>query len=151
LIALYYIFLFPVLACYLRLIQIIIVEPGYVSRGRGWDNQRRKALEKDPHRRKHRRTSRASASQGNGESPPWPGTTAASGSQTRGSQHDGSEREEHKAEVGLEDWWSKEVFVCQYDGFPAWCSTCLNFKPDRTHHCREIQRCVRKMDHFCPW
>jgi hypothetical protein len=38
LIALYYIFLFPVLAYYLRLMQIIIVEPDYVSKEREWDN-----------------------------------------------------------------------------------------------------------------
>ena len=27
----------------------------------------------------------------------------------------------------------------------------MNFKPDRSHHCREVNRCVQKMDHFCPW
>ena len=52
---------------------------------------------------------------------------------------------------GLEDFYGKDAFVCQGDGRPIWCSTCENWKPDRSHHCREIERCVRKMDHFCPW
>ncbi|KAL9129221.1 MAG: hypothetical protein Q9175_007350 [Cornicularia normoerica] len=52
---------------------------------------------------------------------------------------------------GLQDFYSRDAFVCQTDGRPIWCSTCLNWKPDRAHHCREIERCVRKMDHFCPW
>ncbi len=51
----------------------------------------------------------------------------------------------------VEDFWLKDFFVCNYDGRPPFCSTCLNFKPDRTHHCSEVDRCVRKMDHFCPW
>ncbi|PYH48942.1 DHHC family palmitoyltransferase [Aspergillus saccharolyticus JOP 1030-1] len=52
---------------------------------------------------------------------------------------------------GLEEFYTKDVFVCQPDGRPLYCSTCCHFKPDRTHHCREVDRCVRKMDHFCPW
>lgn len=52
---------------------------------------------------------------------------------------------------GLEDFYKREVFTCESDGRPIWCSTCLNWKLDRAHHCREVGRCVRKMDHFCPW
>lgn len=51
----------------------------------------------------------------------------------------------------LKEFYQKDVFVCQGDGRPIWCSMCENWKPDRAHHCREIERCVRKMDHFCPW
>ncbi|KAJ5735584.1 uncharacterized protein N7483_000709 [Penicillium malachiteum] len=54
-------------------------------------------------------------------------------------------------ELSLETFYTKEVFVCQDDGRPQYCSTCCQFKMDRSHHCREIDRCVRKMDHFCPW
>lgn len=53
--------------------------------------------------------------------------------------------------AGLESFYTKDVFVCQEDGRPPWCSTCCQFKTDRAHHCREVDRCVRKMDHFCPW
>ncbi|AEO64994.1 uncharacterized protein THITE_2111458 [Thermothielavioides terrestris NRRL 8126] len=52
---------------------------------------------------------------------------------------------------GLEQFYSKDVFVCETDGRPRWCSTCCNWKPDRAHHCSEIERCVKKMDHYCPW
>ncbi|KAL4925781.1 DHHC family palmitoyltransferase [Aspergillus undulatus] len=53
--------------------------------------------------------------------------------------------------AGLENFYKKDVFVCQPDGRPLFCSKCCHSKPDRTHHCREVDRCVRKMDHFCPW
>ncbi|CAI7597564.1 unnamed protein product [Penicillium pancosmium] len=53
--------------------------------------------------------------------------------------------------VGLESFYTKDVFVCQEDGRPPYCSACCQFKADRSHHCRELDRCVRKMDHFCPW
>ncbi|CEL02988.1 hypothetical protein ASPCAL04149 [Aspergillus calidoustus] len=53
--------------------------------------------------------------------------------------------------AGLEKFYKRDVFVCQPDGRPIYCSKCCHYKPDRTHHCREVDRCVRKMDHFCPW
>lgn len=31
------------------------------------------------------------------------------------------------------------------------CPKCCSIKPDRAHHCSVCQRCVRKMDHHCPW
>ncbi|CAH8562450.1 unnamed protein product [Schistosoma turkestanicum] len=34
---------------------------------------------------------------------------------------------------------------------PIRCIKCLSIKPDRAHHCRICQRCIRKMDHHCPW
>jgi Uncharacterized protein containing DHHC-type Zn finger len=52
---------------------------------------------------------------------------------------------------GLEAFYSKDVFVCENDGMPRWCSRCCNYRIDRVHHCSELERCVRKMDHFCPW
>ncbi|PKS12051.1 hypothetical protein jhhlp_001347 [Lomentospora prolificans] len=52
---------------------------------------------------------------------------------------------------GLERFYSKDVFVCESDGRPKWCHDCGQWKPDRASHSREIERCVRKMDHYCPW
>jgi len=31
------------------------------------------------------------------------------------------------------------------------CPKCISIKPDRAHHCSVCQRCIRKMDHHCPW
>ncbi|KAG4304107.1 hypothetical protein PORY_002471 [Pneumocystis oryctolagi] len=44
-----------------------------------------------------------------------------------------------------------DAYVCENDGFPRWCAVCEVYKPDRAHHCSEVQRCVLKLDHFCPW
>lgn len=32
-----------------------------------------------------------------------------------------------------------------------WCNKCVNYKPERAHHCRKCDTCVLKMDHHCPW
>ncbi|KAI1080519.1 zf-DHHC-domain-containing protein [Whalleya microplaca] len=52
---------------------------------------------------------------------------------------------------GLEKFYTKDVFVCENDGRPKWCSECCNWKADRVHHSTEINRCVYRMDHYCPW
>ncbi|KAF7988707.1 hypothetical protein HCN44_001280 [Aphidius gifuensis] len=31
------------------------------------------------------------------------------------------------------------------------CPRCCSIKPDRAHHCSVCQRCIKKMDHHCPW
>lgn len=36
-------------------------------------------------------------------------------------------------------------------GNKRFCSHCVKFKPERTHHCRQCGKCVLKMDHHCPW
>jgi palmitoyltransferase len=45
----------------------------------------------------------------------------------------------------------RDAYVCDYDGAPLFCEKCNAFKWDRMHHCKELGRCVRKMDHYCPW
>ncbi|KAF4336995.1 Palmitoyltransferase PFA5 [Fusarium beomiforme] len=52
---------------------------------------------------------------------------------------------------GLEAFYSKDIFICEMDGQPKWCSECANWKPDRAHHSSEYGHCVYKMDHVCPW
>lgn len=31
------------------------------------------------------------------------------------------------------------------------CAECCSVKPDKAHHCSVCKRCIRKMDHHCPW
>lgn len=31
------------------------------------------------------------------------------------------------------------------------CNKCASIKPDRAHHCSVCERCIRRMDHHCPW
>ncbi|XP_069584969.1 palmitoyltransferase ZDHHC3-like isoform X1 [Ranitomeya imitator] len=31
------------------------------------------------------------------------------------------------------------------------CHRCETYRPPRAHHCRVCHRCVRRMDHHCPW
>lgn len=44
-----------------------------------------------------------------------------------------------------------DAYVCDYEGTPLFCEKCRIYKLDRMHHCKELGRCVRKMDHYCPW
>lgn len=37
------------------------------------------------------------------------------------------------------------------NGQMRYCSKCMCWKPDRTHHCRTCRTCVLRMDHHCPW
>ena len=40
----------------------------------------------------------------------------------------------------------------QYPGQVIYrCPRCLSIKPLRAHHCSVCKRCIRKMDHHCPW
>ncbi len=124
---------------YLRLTHAVVTNPGYIPRGPQW------YVENGKERRRNR------------SSPTKPGLPDLE-------KQNGSTSSSPHAHVpsaygpandvpapGLEDFYNREVFTCESDGRPIWCSTCLNWKADRAHHCREVDRCVRKMDHFCPW
>ncbi|WPH05087.1 palmitoyltransferase pfa5-like protein [Acrodontium crateriforme] len=52
---------------------------------------------------------------------------------------------------GLEEFYNRDVFVCDSRGLPIWCAYCQAWKPDRAHHNQDTGRCTLKMDHFCPW
>ena len=32
-----------------------------------------------------------------------------------------------------------------------WCETCKHYRPLRARHCREVDACVKRFCHFCPW
>ncbi|EME45860.1 hypothetical protein DOTSEDRAFT_71528 [Dothistroma septosporum NZE10] len=61
------------------------------------------------------------------------------------------ERRASEPHPSINDFWQRDVFVCDPNGSPIWCAHCRNWKPDRTHHSQDVGRCTRKMDHFCPW
>ena len=130
---------------YVRLLYTVTANPGYVSRSSQWRTlQESKVKTRGQHYQRYRKSPGRSfngSTRGN----------AAGDSAENGSPTGHGYSVEASTVPGLQDFYSRDVFVCQTDGRPAWCSTCLNWKPDRAHHCREIERCVRKMDHFCPW
>lgn len=72
---------------------------------------------------------------------------------TRGRPYSWSPTRPHPGDRprNLAEFLDKEVFACENDGLPRYCGYCDCWKPDRSHHCSEVGRCVMKMDHFCPW
>lgn len=134
---------------YARLLYTVTVDTGYVPRSSQWCAlEESKAKEKRQHKQRYRkRCSRnpdgSTLEDGGGENGSlWGHGYTGEASTTPATTGPAP---------GLQDFYSRDAFVCQTDGRPIWCFTCLNWKPDRAHHCREVQRCVRKMDHFCPW
>jgi palmitoyltransferase len=107
---LYFFLLIPYIISYLRILQIIQTNPGYISKG---TNRQEKEVN---------HLDNAAILDGS-ISPP----------------------------EGIEQFYAKDVFVCDSNGIPIFCTQCNNWKPDRTHHCSEVGRCVRRMDHYCPW
>lgn len=78
----------------------------------------------------------------------------ATGSTLQGHSYDAYDSEppaERPEPENFHEWYNRDVFVCENNGRPIWCYYCNSYKPDRSHHCSELQRCVYKMDHFCPW
>ena len=149
LIVVYAILLLIVAFSYFRLLYTVASNPGFVPRGPKWRSgkgSRKKAGQgqKEHERRANKRTEKShhdvEHSGGHKGGPAFP-----NGSPIHEDKHG------QDTSPTLKDFYNRKVFTCEGDGRPIWCSTCLNFKPDRAHHCREVGRCVRKMDHFCPW
>ncbi|VDM43885.1 unnamed protein product [Toxocara canis] len=59
-----------------------------------------------------------------------------------------SESENDESDSGADVMMLKPKFVGE-----DWsiCTRCESYRPPRAHHCRVCRRCVRKMDHHCPW
>ena len=142
--AIYYLLLISMVATYIRLLYGVFYNPGYLPLGA----ERLKADSSRPastHSRRRRSRHRNSRK---GREIEKPDQTVDL--EQGGNTHTGGGAFELDP-AGLESFYTKDVFVCQDDGRPPYCSTCCQFKTDRAHHCREVDRCVRKMDHFCPW
>lgn len=144
--AIYYVLLIPMVLTYLQLYYYVLWNPGYLPLGAQRlqdDEDAKNSKRSHPKRGRRRGSSRKAPDPEKTQQPEEDverGVLANDGNDTP--QPDLS---------GLEKFYTKDVFVCQEDGRPPWCTTCCIFKPDRSHHCRELGRCVRKMDHFCPW
>ncbi|OJD31339.1 palmitoyltransferase pfa5 [Diplodia corticola] len=133
---------------YVRIIATLKVDPGLVPLGRG-------SADEGGRRRKGRgrkgRRDGGGQRQRRGE---WGGGDGVGDGGGVFEDEEGrtwAERQYEEKLKRLEKFVPREVFVCDYDGLPLWCDKCSNWKPDRTHHCSDLGRCVRRMDHFCPW
>lgn len=151
---LYFLLLIPVVVCYFRLLQTIIINPGYVPRGPQWHKGlRQQGLQLGPRRTARSRRPSAVPQEKSGH--PNSNQAIESGGLI-GRDYDQTTVPFQGSDMtalqnGLEEVWTRDAFVCDAEGRPIFCSTCLNYKPDRAHHCKEVGRCVRKMDHYCPW
>lgn len=148
---LYSILLLLMANTYFRLLFTVAFNPGYVPRGAQWHANRKNIRKSSGRSRSHGNP----GSYQSREKPEEAAHDCKEGNRALGSAYapsnDTSAPNTIGPAPGLQDFYNRDVFICKGDGRPIWCSTCLNWKPDRAHHCREIGRCVRKMDHYCPW
>ncbi|KAI5867660.1 zf-DHHC-domain-containing protein [Durotheca rogersii] len=121
---LYFLLLLLMIATYLRTLTTVLLDPGLAPLGPLAVDRRKKETEKRA--RAHRRDDLEGQPYYTGPDP-------------------------NPDSPGLEQFYTKDVFVCENDGRPKWCSECCNWKADRVHHSSEINRCVMRMDHYCPW
>ncbi|KAJ5165212.1 Zinc finger DHHC-type palmitoyltransferase [Penicillium coprophilum] len=138
-IAIYYVLLIPMVVSYLHLYYHVMWDPGYLPLGEQKlaDDENAKQLKRHRGKKSSRKADPEKTNQADADVERGSISTAVG----IPVQSDG----------WLESFYTKDVFVCQEDGRPLWCSTCGQYKTDRAHHCRELGRCVRKMDHYCPW
>lgn len=134
---------------YFRLVHTVVTNPGYTPRGPQWHAQnagKRRHSRSRPVKPGLRDLEKQNGAYNNSAAPPGesPPSRSANVPSAFGPADD-------IPMPSLQDFYMRDVFTCESDGRPIWCSTCLNWKLDRAHHCREVARCVRKMDHFCPW
>ncbi|KAJ5360488.1 Zinc finger DHHC-type palmitoyltransferase [Penicillium concentricum] len=138
--AIYYVLLIPMVVSYIHLYYHVLWNPGYLPLGE------QKLADDESAKQSKRRRGKKSARKADPEKSPNQADTDVE----RGSNSTTVDIQV-QSDVWLESFYTKDVFVCQEDGRPLWCSTCCQYKTDRAHHCRELGRCVRKMDHYCPW
>lgn len=122
-------------SCYLRLVLIVSFDPGYIPQ--------RPVYEDGLHK-----TTTTSEKQTCRSCVP---TRVVEGQELAQLDYEGILRHGTPAPAGIEGFYTKDAFVCDKNGLPLWCHTCGNWKADRVHHSRDVGRCVKKMDHFCPW
>lgn len=151
LLVVYPILLLLFVVLYVRILQIIITNPGYIAKGKIPEEQGQGT------ERKEQRVRRSCTITTVPEGEEIAGSGEKASSSRRTSTHESTNilrsilTGAMAAPRGMEQFYKRDAYICDYRGLPIWCAKCLNWKPDRTHHCSEIDRCVRRMDHFCPW
>jgi len=146
---LYFLLLPPYLISYLRILQLVVTNPGYIAQ-RPANPQDTVTTQEKKQTLKWaclRTTIEENARSERQRQPGARNNVEPGGSLDRVAILNGSV----VPPPGIDQFYSKDVFVCDQNGLPIFCDKCNNWKPDRTHHCSEVGRCVRRMDHFCPW
>lgn len=138
----YYLALIALITTYGRLLDTVTRHPGLIPRGPQWyaeksRNGKNKKAATSGGRSSSSRSGDEKSSEGDFHDPKMPKEIELLANET--------------LPFRVEDFWLRDVFVCNPDGRPRYCSTCYNWKPDRSHHCSEMNRCIVKFDHFCPW
>ncbi|KAL4821150.1 DHHC palmitoyltransferase-domain-containing protein [Aspergillus spinulosporus] len=141
----FYILLLFVIITYLRLLYSVVYNPDLLPRSQAADQQ------STPAKRSRSRSRKRRKGHGHRKSKSDEVSDKPAGDVERALDYNAGPMVLPWDTAGLEYFYKKDVFVCQPDGRPIYCSKCCHYKPDRTHHCREVDRCVKKMDHFCPW
>lgn len=132
----YFVLLIPMAVVYLRILLVVTFDPGLIPQ-----RPPSKAVQDEaPDAYDQKTTIRSCAP-----------TTIADDQNPTTLDYEGILKQRVPPPPGIEDYYTKDVFVCDANGLPIWCATCANWKPDRTHHCSDVGRCVTRFDHFCPW
>ncbi|AMD22946.1 HHR177Cp [Eremothecium sinecaudum] len=63
----------------------------------------------------------------------------------------GSDSATSKEELEVHSIIPPDVYQCDIQGYPIWCSTCQSLKIDRAHHSAPLGYCVPRFDHYCVW
>ena len=48
-------------------------------------------------------------------------------------------------------WTELQKLTSSEKQYLQYCKQCNEYKAPRSHHCRRLERCCLKMDHYCPW
>ncbi|EKV12971.1 Palmitoyltransferase pfa5 [Penicillium digitatum PHI26] len=127
-IAIYYVLLFPMVVSYTHLYYQVLWNPGYLPLGE------QKVADDENAKQSKRRRGKKSTCKSDPEK-----TDQADTDVERGSVSTAVDTAVQLG-IGLESFYTKDVFVCQADGRPPWCTTCSQYKTDRAHHCCELGR-----------
>ena len=159
-IVIYFVLLFPMAITYFRILHVVFTNPGYVAQGKPtlgvttrFDEEPQKPVQRccTSTTVAERPSSSSDSTRKDGAEKKMKPGKPPLGQTIAMLDPEGIFRGDVPPPPGIERYYSKEVFACDPHGLPIWCGICCNWKPDRSHHCSDVGRCVMKLDHFCPW